>query len=83
MVDARMSVGAVVAKGFAREAVMRIRKQIMRSQFKRRMPLIAKVSSHGYDADKPTRLGLINNITASAEANALLPSIDAAQGATP
>src|SRR5205807_1220312 len=30
------------------------------------VPSIAKVSSHGYDADKPTRLSLINNITASA-----------------
>ena len=55
LVDARMSVGAVVAKGFAREAVMRIRKQIMRSQFKRRMPLIAKVSTRsiGWDFRYP------------------------------
>jgi hypothetical protein len=34
----------------------------------RAFPSIAKISSHGYDADKPTRLSLINNITASAEA---------------
>jgi NAD+ synthase len=55
LVDARMSVGAVVAKGFAREAVMRVRKQIMRSQFKRRMPLIAKVSTRsiGWDFRYP------------------------------
>jgi len=55
LVDARMSAGAVVAKGFARESVMRIRKQIMRSQFKRRMPLIAKVSTRsiGWDFRYP------------------------------
>ena len=32
------------------------------------VPSIAKVSSQGYDADKVTRLSLINNITTSAEA---------------
>ena len=32
------------------------------------IPSIAKVSSQGYDADKVTRLSLINNITTSAEA---------------
>jgi NAD+ synthase len=55
LVDARMSAGAVIAKGFPRESVMRIRKQIMRSQFKRRMPLIAKVSTRsiGWDFRYP------------------------------
>jgi NAD+ synthase len=55
LVDARMSAGAVVAKGFQRDSVMRIRKQIMRSQFKRRMPLIAKVSTRsiGWDFRYP------------------------------
>ena len=32
------------------------------------VPSIAKISSQGYDADKVTRLSLINNITTSAEA---------------
>jgi hypothetical protein len=34
----------------------------------RALPSIAKVSSQGYDADKPAKLSLINNITTSAEA---------------
>ena len=34
----------------------------------RAMPSIAKISSLGYDADRPSRLSLINNITTSAEA---------------
>lgn len=32
------------------------------------LPAITKISSQGYEADKPTRLSLINNITTSAEA---------------
>jgi hypothetical protein len=34
----------------------------------RAFPSIAKVSSQGYDADRPAKLSLINNITMSAEA---------------
>src|SRR5439155_18901010 len=34
----------------------------------RALPSISKVSSQGYDADKATRLSLINNVTTSAEA---------------
>ena len=34
----------------------------------RAFPSIAKVSSHGYDADRPAKLSLLNNITMSAEA---------------
>jgi len=55
LVDARVSPGTVVAKGFRRERVLRIQKQIMRSQFKRRLPLIAKVSTRsiGWDFRYP------------------------------
>jgi len=55
LVDARVSPGTVVAKGFRRETVLRVRKQIMRSQFKRRLPLIAKVSTRsiGWDFRYP------------------------------
>jgi len=55
LVDARVSPGTIVAKGFRRETVLRIRKLIMRSQFKRRMPLIAKVSTRsiGWDFRYP------------------------------
>jgi len=55
LVDARVSPGTIVAKGFRRETVLRIRKLIMRSQFKRRLPLIAKVSTRsiGWDFRYP------------------------------
>ena len=55
LVDARVSPGTIVAKGFRRETVLRIQKQIMRSQFKRRLPLIAKVSTRsiGWDFRYP------------------------------
>ena len=54
-VDARVSVGTIVAKGFPRETVLRVRRSIMRSQFKRRLPLIAKVSTRsiGWDFRYP------------------------------
>ena len=54
-VDARVSVGTIVAKGFPRETVLRVRRLIMRSQFKRRLPLIAKVSTRsiGWDFRYP------------------------------
>jgi NAD+ synthase len=55
LVDARVSPGTIVAKGFRRETVLRVQKLIMRSQFKRRMPLIAKVSTRsiGWDFRYP------------------------------
>ena len=55
MVDARVSAGTIVAKGFRRETVLRVQRLIMRSQFKRRMPLIAKVSTRsiGWDFRYP------------------------------
>jgi NAD+ synthase len=55
LVDARVSAGTVVAKGFSRETVMSIRRRITSSQFKRRMPVIAKVSTRsiGWDFRYP------------------------------
>jgi NAD+ synthase len=55
LVDARVSPGTIVGKGFRRETVLRIQKLLMRSQFKRRMPLIAKVSTRsiGWDFRYP------------------------------
>ena len=55
LVDARVSPGTVVAKGFRRETVLRVQRLIMRTQFKRRMPLIAKVSTRsiGWDFRYP------------------------------
>jgi NAD+ synthase len=51
LVDARVSPGTIVAKGFKREIVLRVQRLIMRSQFKRRMPLIAKVSTRSIGWD--------------------------------
>ena len=51
MVDARVSPGTIVSKGFRRETVLRVQRLIMRSQFKRRMPLIAKVSTRSIGWD--------------------------------
>lgn len=55
LVDARVSPGTTVAKGFSRKTVLRVQRSIIRSQFKRRMPLIAKVSTRsiGWDFRYP------------------------------
>jgi NAD+ synthase len=55
LVDARVSPGTIVAKGFSRKTVLRVQRLVMRSQFKRRMPLIAKVSTRsiGWDFRYP------------------------------
>lgn len=55
LVDARISPGTVVEGGFDAGFVERVRRRIVRSQFKRRMPLIAKVSprSVGWDFRYP------------------------------
>jgi NAD+ synthase len=55
LVDARVSPGTIVAKGFPRETVLRVHRMITRSQFKRRMPLIAKISTRsiGWDFRYP------------------------------
>jgi NAD+ synthase len=55
LVDARVSPGTIAAKGFRRDTVLRVQRLIMRSQFKRRMPLIAKVSTRsiGWDFRYP------------------------------
>jgi len=55
LVDARMSPAAVVSRGFAPETVSRIQRLMVRSQFKRRQPVIAKVSTRsvGWDFRYP------------------------------
>ncbi len=51
LVDLRQTPEEVTAQGFRRSQVERIRKMIMRSQFKRSLPVIAKISSRtiGHD----------------------------------
>jgi NAD+ synthase len=44
MVDRRATDAGLVAAGFARATIRRVREQVRRTQFKRRLPLIAKVS---------------------------------------
>ena len=55
LVDARVSPGTIIAKGFQRQTVLRVQRLITRSQFKRRLPLIAKVSTRsiGWDFRYP------------------------------
>ena len=55
LVDARMSPRSVVDAGFPRPLVERVQKLVVRSQFKRRLPLIAKVSTRsiGWDFRYP------------------------------
>jgi NAD+ synthase len=55
LVDARVSPATVVAGGLDAEFVELVRRRVVRSQFKRRMPLIAKVSprSVGWDFRYP------------------------------
>lgn len=55
LVDARVSPETAVNKGFSRELVQRVRERIVGSQFKRRLPLIAKVSTRsvGWDFRYP------------------------------
>ena len=55
LVDARMTAATIVSRGFRRETVLRVQRLIQRSQFKRRMPLIAKVSTRsiGWDFRYP------------------------------
>ena len=55
LVDARMSPRSVAAAGLSRALVDRVGKLVVRSQFKRRLPLIAKVSTRsiGWDFRYP------------------------------
>lgn len=55
LVDARVSTETIIARGFRRATVLRVRHRIMSSQFKRRLPLIAKVSTRsiGWDFRYP------------------------------
>ena len=55
LVDARMSRAAVVRAGFSAALVDRVTRMVVRSQFKRRLPVIAKVSTRsiGWDFRYP------------------------------
>jgi NAD+ synthase len=55
LVDARVSPATAVEKGFSREMVDRVLNLIVGSQFKRRLPVIAKVSTRsvGWDFRYP------------------------------
>jgi NAD+ synthase len=55
LVDARLSSASVVRRGFASKTVRRIQSLIVRSQYKRRQPVIAKVSTRsvGWDFRYP------------------------------
>jgi len=55
LVDARMSPAAIVRRGFAAATVARIQRLMIRSQYKRRQPVIAKVSTRsvGWDFRYP------------------------------
>ena len=55
LVDARMTPASIVARGFSRPLVARVQRLVVRSQFKRRLPLIAKVSTRsiGWDFRYP------------------------------
>ncbi len=55
LVDARLNRDALVAAGFERELVDRVARLVVRSQFKRRPPIIAKVSTRtvGWDFRYP------------------------------
>jgi NAD+ synthase len=51
MIDERYEDEEIVAAGFAAEFVAKVRGMVQRSQFKRRLPVIAKVSARTIDRD--------------------------------
>jgi NAD+ synthase len=51
MIDERRSVTELRAMGFEQELIDRVRRMVMKSQFKRRLPLIAKVSNRTVNVD--------------------------------
>jgi NAD+ synthase len=55
LVDARMTPESIAARGFSKKLVERVLRLVVRSQFKRRQPLIAKVSTRsiGWDFRYP------------------------------
>ncbi|HZN53874.1 MAG TPA: NAD+ synthase [Candidatus Polarisedimenticolaceae bacterium] len=55
LVDARVAPGTIVKRGFRRDAVERLRRLVVRSQFKRKLPVVAKVSTRsvGWDFRYP------------------------------
>ncbi len=55
LVDARVAPASIGKMGFRHDTVLRVRRMIVRSQFKRRLPVIAKVSTRsiGWDFRYP------------------------------
>jgi NAD+ synthase len=51
MVDERRSVPDIVSRGLAQPFVERVREMVQNSQYKRRMPIVAKVSHRSIDRD--------------------------------
>ncbi len=51
MIDLRERDDALVKRGFQLEEIQRVRETIQRTQYKRRLPLIAKISSRTINAD--------------------------------
>ena len=51
MIDERFTNEALIARGFQQDFIARIRRMVQRSQFKRRPPIIAKISSRTINAD--------------------------------
>ena len=51
MVDQRYSTAELVAAGFPEEFVKRVTDMVRNSQFKRRLPVIAKISNRTIDRD--------------------------------
>ena len=51
MVDARMSRAALIEQGFSAERIDELSRRIVRSQFKRRMPVIAKIGTRSIGWD--------------------------------
>jgi NAD+ synthase len=50
-VDQRMSRDELIAFGFAAEFIDKVQKKVQGSHFKRRLPIIAKVSNRTIDRD--------------------------------
>jgi NAD+ synthase len=51
MVDERRCVPDIVSRGFAQPFVERVRETVRNSQYKRRMPIVAKLSHRSIDRD--------------------------------
>ena len=51
MIDVRERDEALLARGFEEKFIARVREEVRRAQFKRRLPLIAKISNRTINAD--------------------------------